>query len=149
MRHAESAIVHVASVEVAVPADYAFDRLSDAAFVGGWSLGSMGLAQHDGEVFVGTSLFDRSQAFVEIHPVRKLGLIDYSVGSASHREPRIYIRITDARMLGWQDSQSIVALHAIRGGAATPERWARTCTAHETEILLIKAQLERAFGQAA
>lgn len=89
MRHAESAIVHVASVEVAVPADYAFDRLSDAAFVGGWSLGSMGLAQHDGEVFVGTSLFDRSQAFVEIHPVRKLGLIDYSVGSASHREPRI------------------------------------------------------------
>lgn len=148
MRHADSAIVHVAAAEVAVPADYAFDRLSDAAFVGGWSLGSMGLVPHDGDVFVGTSLFDRSQAFVEIHPVQKLGLIDYSVGSAKHREPRIYIRITDAGTLGWKAGRSIVALHAIRGGAAAPERWAQTCTAHETEILLIKAQLERAFGQA-
>lgn len=146
MRHAGDAIVHVASAMVAVPPQFALDLLSDAAFVGGWSLGSMNLVPHEGAVLVGTSLFDRSQAYVEIRPQHELGLIDYAVGDATARQPRIYIKVADAGALGWQAGHCIVALHAILGGTATPERWARTCTTHETEILLIKAQLEDAFG---
>lgn len=33
---------HIASALVAVPADFAFGRLADSTFVGGWPLGSMG-----------------------------------------------------------------------------------------------------------
>lgn len=146
MPDAQNAIVHLASALVAAPPHYAIGRLSDAEFVGGWSLGSMGLSRHDDDIYVGTSLFDRSQAFVEIHPSPEVGLIRYSVGDATHRRSRIYITVSDAGELGWDAAHSIIALHAIRAGNTRPERWAQTCTAHETEILLIKSQLEREYG---
>lgn len=148
MSYSFNAAVHLASAVVAAPPQFSMERLSDAAFVGGWSLGSMGLSRHEDDVYVGTSLFDRSQAFVEIHPSPDLGLIRYAVGDASHRQARIYITVSDAGALGWEAGHSIIALHAIRAGNTPAGRWAQTCTAHETEILLIKSQLEREYGVA-
>lgn len=140
-------IAHMAAALVGVPAAFAFDRLSQAEFVGRWALGSMGLAPTGDGVFVGHSLFDGSPAHVEIRPAPKLGLIDFAVGTAEVRSPRISIRITPGPVTGRGESVCIVTLHALRSAQAEEARWAQTCIAHETEILLIKAQLERAYAE--
>jgi hypothetical protein len=137
---------HMTSRPVSVPSDFAFTRLSCGEFVGGWALGSMGLELIGPGVWRGRSLFDGSDAHVEILARAELGIIDYAVGSAEQRSPRIFIRVTPGDVLGLGSDCCLVTLHALRSAAADDARWARTCTAHETEILLIKAQLERAFA---
>ena len=133
---------HHTAIRVAVPADFAFDRLSDAAFVGGWSLGSMGLQPVGAGVFRGQSLFDGSDAHVEIHPNPALGLIDFAVGSADTRVPRIWIRVAAGGPLGFGADTCVVGMGAWRAATTTDDIWARTRTSHETEIRLIKAQLD-------
>jgi hypothetical protein len=137
---------HMTATLALVPASFAFARLSDAAFVGGWSLGSMNLRLVAAGVYRGVSLFDGSEAFVEILPSPALGLIDFAIGTLEARAPRISIRVTEGNTLGYDDGVCHVALHALRSATADDDRWARTCTTHETEILLIKAQLEAAFS---
>lgn len=139
-------VAHQAATRVAVPAGFALDRLTDAAFVGRWALGSMGLESVDAGVFKGRSLFDGGEAFVEIRAERALGLIDFHVGTPQLRRPRIFIRVTPGEVLGLPDSECLVTLHALRAADAPDERWARTCITHETEILLIKEQLESALS---
>jgi len=142
MTHPDCA--HIASTLVSVPVDFALDRLSDAGFVGGWSLGSMGLAPVAPGVFKGISLFDGSEAHVDIRIHRDLGLIDYGVGAADLRVPRIFIRVTPGTVLGHAEGECLITMTALRMAGSDGNRWARTCTTHETEILLIKAQLETA-----
>ena len=137
---------HMAAALVDVPAGFALDRLTDAGFIGGWALGSMGLQPVGGGVWRGTSLFDGAESHIEIHPQPALGLIDFAVGSAESRSPRIFLRVTSGPLLGHGADCCLVTLHALRPAQATAERWARTCTTHETEILLIKAQLEAALA---
>jgi hypothetical protein len=144
MSHPDHA--HMTAELVSVPARFALDHLASADFVGGWSLGSMGLAQVAPGVFRGVSLFDGSEAHVDIRPNPDLGLIDYGVGTARARVPRIFLRVTDGATLGHPPGTCLVTLVALRAAQADPARWARTCRAHETEILLIKAQLETAFA---
>lgn len=139
---------HLAATRVEVPATFAVERLGDPAFVGGWALGSMNLEPLGGTLHRGRSLFDGSHAHVEIHVHAELGLIDYAVGDAEQRSARIFIRVTDGTVLDDDKDTCLVTLHALRPAGATPERWARTCTSHETEILLIRSQLERAYAEA-
>jgi hypothetical protein len=139
---------HLTAILVSVPADFAFARLSDPVFVGGWALGSMGLRPVAPGVWTGRSLFDGSEAHVEIHPHPSLGLIDFAVGTATHRSPRISLRVTPGEVLGQGAGVCLVALTALRAATCDADRWARTCTVHETEILLIRAQLERAHAGA-
>ncbi|MFV0491999.1 MAG: hypothetical protein ACK5M4_09285 [Pseudorhodobacter sp.] len=138
-------VAHMAAAEVGVPADFALARLADAEFLGGWSLGSMDLQPLDGGVFRGRSLFDGAPAHIEIHVSETLGLIDYAVGTAEHRSARIFIRVTPGPVLGQGAESCVVTLHALRAATASDAAWTRTCTVHETEILLIKAQLETAL----
>jgi len=140
-------VAHQAAARVAVPSGFAFDRLSEAGFVGRWALGSMGLTDVGEGVFRGHSLFDGSAAFVEIKPEPALGLIDFHVGSQKARRPRIFIRVTPGPVLGMGAGECLVTLHALRAVDAPDETWARTCLTHEAEILLIKAQLETAFAE--
>ena len=139
---------HIASALVAVPADFAFGRLADAGFVGGWSLGSMGLTEVAAGIYRGVSMFDGSIAHVDIRPQPDLGLIDYGVGTLEARMPRIFIRVTPGPVLGRGMGECLVTMTALRAAGADDARWARTCTTHETEILLIKSQLEAAFAGA-
>lgn len=136
---------HMAAALVDVPASFAFAHLSDAALVGGWSLGSMNLRAVAPDVYEGDSLFDGGAAYVEIRPTPSLGLIDFSVGTREARVPRISIRVSAGDMLGYGANVCHVALAATRPAATPDDSWKRTCTTHETEILLIKAQLETAF----
>lgn len=141
-----SQIAHMAAARVEVPAAFALARLADAAFVGGWSLGSMGLQPLEEGVFHGRSLFDGTPAHVEIHLSEALGLIDYAVGDAARRSPRIFIRVTAGPVLGLDAGCCVVTLHALRAVTADGGTWIRTCTVHDAEILLIKAQLEAALA---
>lgn len=138
----------MAAALVQVPVDYALERLADAGFVGGWSLGSMGLQPVAPGVLAGKSLFDGSDAYVEIIGRPEVGLIDYAVGSPEARVPRIFIRVSPGSDLGYDVDTCLVTLNTARSATATDAQWARTCTTHETEILLIKAQLETAYGRA-
>jgi hypothetical protein len=137
-------LFHMTAALVLVPAPFAFDRLSDADFIGSWSLGSMNLRPVASGVYRGISLFDGGESFVEILPTPALGLIDFAVGTLETRVPRISIRVIEAGPLGYGDGSCHVVLQALRSAATPDDRWARTCTTHETEILLIKAQLETA-----
>jgi len=139
-------VAHQAAARVAVPSDFAFEQLSDAGFVGRWALGSMGLEPIGEGVFRGRSLFDGSEAFVEIRAEPALGLIDFHVGTEKARQPRIFMRLTPGPVLGMGAGECLVTLHALRAGDAPDDRWARTCLTHEAEILLIKAQLEAAWA---
>lgn len=141
-------LAHMAATLVSVPAPFAQEKLASAQFVGGWSLGSMDLQSSAPNVFRGRSLFDDSEAYVEIRPVPASGLIDYAVGQADKRYPRIFIRITPGTHLGYGDDCCLVTLHAMRSAEANDQRWARTCISHEAEILLIQAQLQRAYALA-
>ena len=147
MTHSDQA--HIAAALVSVPVDFALVRLADAGFVGGWSLGSMGLTPVAPGVYRGVSMFDGSAAHVDIRPRSDLGLIDYGVGTVDLRVPRIFIRVTPGPMLGYSEGECLILLIALRMAGSDADRWARTCTTHETEILLIKAQLEAAFAGAA
>jgi len=133
---------HHTAIRVAVPARFAFERLSDARFVGGWSLGSMALEPAGDGMFRGRSLFDGSDAFVEIRPDPAHGLIDFAVGSRETRVPRIWIRVAPGGPLGFAEDSCVVGMGALRAAITPDAAWARTRTTHETEILLIKAQLE-------
>ncbi|MCC6008681.1 MAG: hypothetical protein JJU40_13525 [Rhodobacteraceae bacterium] len=137
---------HMAAALVDVPADFALDRLASAAFVGGWSLGSLGLTEAGPGLYRGTSLFDGTEMLVDIRPAPAHGLIDYGVGNAETRSPRIFIRVTPGPVVGRAETVCLITLHALRSAEATTERWARTCIAHEAEILLIKGQLEQALS---
>ncbi|MCB1407060.1 MAG: hypothetical protein KDK01_12590 [Rhodobacteraceae bacterium] len=145
MTQADS-IAHHVSTRAAVSADFAFALLADATFVGNWSLGSMGLVPDGDGVYRGTSMFDGSDAFVEIRPYPALGLIDYAVGTRSARSPRIAIRVTAGGPLGFDDKSCVITLSAFRAASADDARWTRTRISHEAEILLIKAQLETAWS---
>ena len=138
-------LAHMTATLAEVPADFAFRLLSDPAFVGGWSLGSMDLSEVAEGIYRGTSLFDGSAAHVDIRPVPALGIIDFGVGSLTARTPRIYIRVTPGPDLGHPAECCQIALQALRAAGSPDDRWARTCITHEAEILLIKAQLETAF----
>ena len=138
---------HMAATLIRVPREFALNNLADPAFVGGWALGAMDLEQVSEGLFRGRSLFDGTEAYVEFRPAPELGLIDYAVGTDKVRCPRLFIRVTSGTDIGYDDDTCVVTLHALRDASAHADAWIRTCTAHETEILLIKAQLETAFAR--
>lgn len=134
---------HLASAHVEAPADFAFAHLSDGFRVGRWALGSMDL-RPTGEpgAWQGTSLFDGSSAEFEIRPLADLGLIDFHLGPAGHRLPRISIRVTPGPDWGLPAQTCLVALATWRAGWMSEARWQRTRTTHELEVLLLKSQIE-------
>ena len=137
---------HQAARWVDVPAPVAFRHLADPAFVGRWALGCLGLAATGTpDVFEGTSLFDGTRVRVRIAPREDCGVIDYFVGGEVLR-PRIMIRVVDGAAIGGPADACLVAMSAWHVPGTPPDTWSRTCTVHETEILLIKSQLESLHG---
>ncbi|MBX9455203.1 MAG: hypothetical protein KL863_03785 [Rhizobium sp.] len=134
---------HTASTIVDAPLDVVFAQLCDPARLGRWTLGSMDY-QPSGVagVHVGTSLFDGATSLVEIRPAPELGIIDYLVGSLEKRIPRVSIRLVAGPDWGLPDTSCIAAMTTWRAAFMTDERWARTRTTHELEVLLFKEQIE-------
>ena len=137
---------HTASAIVDAPLDFAFSQLSDPARLGRWTLGSMDYQPSgiDG-VHIGTSLFDGSKSMVEIRPHRALGMIDYLVGNAEKRIPRVSVRLVAGTEWGLAETSCIAAMTTWRAAFMDDERWARTRATHELEVLLFKEQIETAW----
>ncbi|WP_306119317.1 MULTISPECIES: hypothetical protein [unclassified Roseitalea] len=142
-------VAHMASVTLEVPLNFAFDRLTEPAALGRWTLGSFGLAPiGQGDLVEGVSLFDGARSIVEIVPHRGLGLIDYHVGDRRTRVPRVSIRLSPGSDWGLDADSCLAAMSTWRAGWMDEERWARTCATHECEVLLFKAQIETAYKEA-
>ncbi|GHC20339.1 hypothetical protein GCM10007291_19120 [Gemmobacter nanjingensis] len=136
-------IAHLASVRVEAPSDFTFGHLADGRKLGRWALGSMDL-QPEAEpgLWRGVSLFDGSEAAVEIRPHPDLGLIDFHLGAAGARAPRVSIRVTPGPDWGLPAGACLVAMTTWRAGWMDDDRWMRTRKTHELEVLLFKAQIE-------
>ncbi len=140
---------HLASVSIDAPFDTVFDALADGHRLGRWALGSMDLQPlAEAGLWRGTSLFDGTTAEVEIRPHRALGLIDFHLGPAGARVPRVSIRVTRGADWGQPEGTAMVAMTTWRAAWMDDARWARTCKTHELEVLLFKAQIETAFSAA-
>jgi hypothetical protein len=135
-------MTHVASARLAVPAQAAYAFLRDPAALGRWSLGCMDLENIGGGVYRGRSLFDGAQGWLSIDADDERLLVDYRVGTATERQPRISVRVTPGPVCGWPETCCIVTLTGWRSAAMSEERWQRLCATHEAEIWLIKAQAE-------
>lgn len=140
---------HVATALVEAPAEDVFAFLADPVALGEWSLGCMRTQPSDiAGVYTGWSLFDGSQAWFEIVADTRLLLIDYHVGSQARRMPRISARVVPGSVCGLTDAQCYASLTAWRPQGMEAGRWARLCSAHETEIWLIKEQIEAKYRPA-
>lgn len=140
---------HLAAVHIDAPFAFVFDALSDGHRLGRWALGSMDLQPvAEPGLWRGTSLFDGTPAEVEIRPHRALGLIDFYLGPAGARVPRVSIRVVDGADWGRPDDSAMVAMTTWRAAWMDEDRWTRTCKTHELEVLLFKSQIETAFRSA-
>lgn len=136
-------VAHTASAIVDAPLEFVFAQLSDAGRLGRWTLGSMDYRPSGvAGVHIGTSLFDGSKSMVEIRPHPPLGIIDYLVGDLERRIPRVSIRLVAGAEWGLAEQSCIAAMTTWRAAFMSDERWSRTRTTHELEVLLFKEQIE-------
>ena len=134
---------HIATALVEAPAGAVFSFLADPLALGGWSLGCMRTQATDVPgVFTGWSLFDGAQGWFEIDADPERLWIDYRVGTRERRMPRISARVVPGPVCGLGEGQCYASLVAWRPPAMAADRWLRLCSAHETEIWLIKEQIE-------
>ena len=137
-----SPICHGVSAEVAVAAQDAFAYLADPQMVGRWALGCFkALPTKKPGLYQGISLFDGTKAWFWIDSDPGRLIIDYHVGDADRQLPRISSRIVPGPHYGRDTGHCIVTMNAWRPVDMTADRWQRLCATHETEILMIQAQL--------
>ena len=138
----QTSICHGVSVEVAVAAQDAFAYLADPKMVGRWALGCFNALPTDKPgLYQGISLFDGTKAWFRIDRDPERLIIDYHVGDAVRQLPRISSRIVPGPHYGRDADHCIITMNAWRPVDMTEERWQRLCASHETEILMIQAQL--------
>lgn len=149
MINPSSDVSHCVSSLLDVPAGFAFSFMADPIALGGWSLGCMNTRPTgSGAVHTGHSLFDGGQAYFEIDADPRRMIVDYRLGVPGRMEPRISARVLGADVCGLRPDQCYVTLTAWRTTTMDDTRWHGLCVAHEAEILLIRAQCERAWRAA-
>ena len=140
-------LAHCATALINVPAEDAYTFLADPLSLGTWSLGCMRTqASKPGGPYMGFSLYDDSQVWFDIDARRELLMIDYRVGIVGDLKARISARVVAAETCDLDRTQCYVSLIAWRSSRMTTDRWSQLCTAHDAEIWLIKARLERTEG---
>jgi hypothetical protein len=137
-------LCHTVSIEVNVPPHRAFRYLSDPEKIGRWALGCFNTqpTERDG-LYKGASLFDSSETWVRVETDPQRLIIDYHIGNPDQQLPRISIRVVSGEMCGKDSDHCIVSMTAWRPEDMLDKRWHRLCVTHDTEILLIQAQLEQ------
>ena len=137
-------LCHTVSIEVNVPAPQAFQYLSDPEKIGRWALGCFNTRPtvHD-RLYKGTSLFDSSETWVCVETDPQRLIIDYHIGNPDKQVPRISTRVVSGATYGRDSDHCIVSMTAWRPADMPDGRWHRLCVTHDTEVLLIQAQLEQ------
>lgn len=139
---ASSEYGHLASRRVGVSAQAAFAFMSDPSLLGQWSLGCFAARPAGGDdgARQGVSLFGTGGAHVRIEPLPDLAMIRYWVGEPGALVPRI-----SAFVSPFSDDECVVSMLALRTAEMGDQRWASLCRTHETELDLIKSQMETGF----
>jgi hypothetical protein len=123
----------------------ALEHLSTQHGMSRWNLGLRQCREVEPGLFRGESLFDGGVGWVRVTVDAGRGRVEYGVGrSADALVPRIHAEVIDGARLGHAAGTCLVTLHAWRPGGMSDERWQRLVHTHETEIELIRAQLEAA-----
>ena len=142
------AYCHTSSIEVAVPAEVAFEIMCDGVKQGQWAWGSASRREIEPGLYVGTSVFDGKETWVRIYADHKRLTVDYDVGRTRDALSfRNASRVVPGAVLGRDPNTCIVTLLSWRSAAQTDQAWQQTCTVHEAEMYLIRGLLER--GRAA
>lgn len=123
----------------------ALAHLSTQAGMSRWILGLWNCREITPGLFTGESLFDGGIGWVRVVVDAARAQVDYLVGATPETlVPRIRANVIDGALLGHAGGTCLVTLEAWRTGDMSDERWARLMHTHETEIELLRAQLEAA-----
>ena len=113
-------------------------HLSTQGAMARWNLGLGPCREVEPGLFRGESSFDGGICWVRVTVDAGRGRVDYAV------VPRIHAEVIGGASLGHPEGTCLVTLAAWRTGDMSDERWQRLVHSHETEIELIRAQLEAA-----
>ncbi len=134
---------HVASAICIAPAERVFAHLTSAPGMSRWCLGMTECIEVSPGLLLGRSLFDGSSAYARIDADALRLTVDYYCGgSPESLAPRIHGRVVRGASLGYADDRCMATLLAWRPAGMSDERWWRLKASHETEILLVREQLE-------
>jgi len=137
---------HSASIEVAVPADRAFEFLADGMKQTHWALGSWDRRDLGGGLYSGTSLFDGGELFIRLHGYRDLLLVDYEVGEQPDELRRLVeARIVPGETLDRGADRCVVTITIWRPAGVSADVWARIYHAFNVEVYMIRGRLELDF----
>ncbi len=135
---------HSVTIEVGASWESAFDYLVDPLNLGKWALGCWETESSDIKgLYVGRSLFDNEKSYFRIEENRELHLLDFFIGDKTVQQPCISIRIVAGVVYGQAESSCLLTINAWRDINSSDERWRQLCVCHETEIILLKALIER------
>ena len=135
---------HTSSIAVAVPAERAFEIMSNGVAQGQWAWGSADRREVEPGIFLGTSVFDGKSTFVRLSVDRARLLVDYDVGRT--KESMIFrnsARVIPGAVLGHDAKSCVVTLMSWRLASHTEAAWLQLGTVHEAEMYLIRGLLER------
>jgi hypothetical protein len=135
---------HSVTIEINKSWEETYDYIREPLNLGKWALGCWDTRATDEEdLYVGTSLFNNETSYFRIEADKKTRVIDFLVGDQSSLQPRISVRIVPGEVYGNSDAFCLVTINAWRDMQMSDERWHQLCVCHETEILLVKALIER------
>ena len=118
--------------------------LSTAAGLARWNLGLWQTREQAPGLLAGTSLFGGGRGVARVQLDAPRGWVDYRVGGDGQGlVPRIQARVQAGAELGHADGTCVVTLMAWRSADMDDARWQRLRSAHEVEIEIIRAELER------
>ena len=135
---------HEVTELIAAPAQTVFRFLANGLNLGRWAFGCWNTQAAEGGLFRGHSLFDGAAFLVRIEADEPRLMLHFHVGTAPDRlVPRIVAHVVPGERTGRTADESLVTLLAWRDAGMSEERWRRVAVGHETEVLLIKALVER------
>lgn len=138
-----SGLAYTASILVPVPPETAFPVLADGMRQAEWTLGSWN-RRKENELFVGTSLFDGQETWVQIDADPALLSVDYRVGrTAGALRFGVTARVLPAPSFGGIDGSSLVLVTTWRTADMSEEEWRKTIVTLEAEMFLIRGALVR------
>jgi hypothetical protein len=134
---------HTCSCEVNAPAEQAFAYMSDGMKQGEWTFGSWNRRQVGEQLFVGTSMFDNKDTYIQIDADPERLLIYYHIGDAPEQlHARNMVRVVPGTVIGQEEGICLVTLMAWRSSFMSDARWKQLCVSHETQMFIIKSRIE-------
>lgn len=135
---------HITSIVVSKPAEAVHAYMADPHLMHRWSFGTWETEVADDGLVLGTSLFDGGKGYVHIDADKARLSVDYHIGATPQAlVPRILVKVIPGASVGLDAGRCVLTFVAWRTESMDDDRWRRLTAAHELEVVLIKAQLER------